>query len=155
MPDAVDGQQHNYLGSGWAFPMRSSVQGGLQLSKEAKKVEESIWIILRTGIGERVYRPDFGSRLAELAFAPMNSETLMQARLYVLEALEVWEPRITIEQIIIEPYPVTGIDKSVGNSYSIKGGEGRLDIMIYYRLKDQPDIYSFVYPYYLASATQE
>jgi len=69
--------------------------------------------------------------------------------------LEVWEPRITIEKIIIEPYPVQGIDKSVSNSYSMKGEEGRLDIIIYYRLKDQPDIHSFVYPYYLASATPE
>jgi phage baseplate assembly protein W len=155
MPDAVDSQQRDYLGTGWAFPMRLSVQGGLQLSQEAKKVEESIWIILRTGIGERVYRPDFGSRLAELAFAPMNSETLMLTRLYVLEALEVWEPRITIEKIIIEPYPVQSIDKSISSSYSLKGEEGRLDIIIYYRLKDQPDIHSFVYPYYLASATQE
>jgi phage baseplate assembly protein W len=155
MPDAVDSQQQDYLGTGWAFPMRLSLQGGLQLSSEVQKVEESIWIILRTGIGERVYRPDFGSRLAELAFAPMNSETLMLARLYVLEALEVWEPRITIEKIIIEPYPVKGIDKNRTNSYLMKGEEGRLDIIIYYRLKDQPDIHSFVYPYYLVSVTQE
>ena len=155
MPDILDSQERDYLGTGWAFPMRLSVQGGLQLSQEAQKVEESIWIILRTGIGERVYRPDFGSRLAELAFAPMNSETLMLTRLYILEALEVWEPRITIEKIIIEPYPVQGIDKSVSNSYSLKGEEGRLDIIIYYRPKDQPDIHSFVYPFYLASATQE
>ncbi len=155
MPDAIDSQQRDYLGTGWAFPMRSSLQGGLQLSSDVQKVEQSMWIILRTGIGERVYRPNFGSRLAELAFAPMNSETLILTRLYVLEALEVWEPRITIEKIIIEPYPVQGIDKSVSNSYSMKGEEGRLDIIIYYRLKDQPDIHSFVYPYYLASATPE
>jgi uncharacterized protein len=134
MPDAIKSQQRDYLGTGWSFPMCLSLQGGIQLSSEAQKVKESIWIILRTGVGERVYRPNFGSRLAELAFAPMNSETLILIRLYVLEALEVWETRIIIDEVITEPYPVGG----------------RVDIIINYRLKDQPDIYSFVYPYYLA-----
>ena len=153
MPDAIDSQQRDYLGTGWAFPMCLSVQGGIQLSSEAQKVKESIWIILRTGVGERVYRPDFGSRLAELTFAPMNSETLMLIRLYVLEALEVWEPRIIIDRVITEPYPVKGIDKQI-STYSTKGVEGRVDIIIDYRLKDEPDIYSFVYPYYLASGME-
>ncbi|MBW4671314.1 MAG: GPW/gp25 family protein [Cyanomargarita calcarea GSE-NOS-MK-12-04C] len=134
MPDAIASQQRDYLGTGWSFPMCLSLQGGIQLSSEGQKVKESIWIILRTGIGERVYRPNFGSRLAELAFAPMNSETLILIRLYVLEALEVWETRIIIDEVITEPYPVGG----------------RVDIIINYHLKDQPDIDSFVYPYYLA-----
>ncbi len=51
----VYGQQRDYLGTGWAFPLRLSLQGGIQLSSEAQKVKESIWIILRTGVGERVY----------------------------------------------------------------------------------------------------
>lgn len=138
MPDAVGSQRRDYLGTGWAFPLRISVQGGIQFSTQEQKVEESIWIILRTGVGERVYRPNFGSRLAELAFAPMNSETLILIRLYVLEALEIWEPRIVIEQVLTEPKPVQGI----------------VDIIINYRLKDEPDIHSFVYPFYLASAAE-
>jgi len=137
MPNAVDEQQ-TYLGKGWAFPMRLNVQGGVQLSTEAQKVRESIWIILRTGLGERVYRPSFGSRLAELAFAPMNSETLILIRLYVLEALEIWEPRIIIDEVRTDPDPV----------------RGRVDIIINYCLKDFPDIHSFVYPFYLLSTAE-
>lgn len=138
MPDAVNGQQRDYLGRGWAFPLHLSMQGGIQLSSEAQKVKESIWIILRTGLGERVYRPNFGSRLAELAFAPMNTETLIRIRLYVIEALEVWEPRIFIDEVRTDPDPV----------------RGRVDIIINYRLKDFPDIHSFVYPFYLLSMTE-
>lgn len=138
MPDVIDSQERAYLGKGWAFPLRLSVQGGIQLSSEAQKVKESIWIILRTGLGERLYRPDFGSRLAELAFAPMNSETLILIRLYVLEALEVWEPRIIIDEVRTDPDPI----------------RGRVDIIINYRLKDFPDIYSFVYPFYLLSLVE-
>jgi phage baseplate assembly protein W len=138
MPDTVFGQQRDYLGTGWAFPLRLNLQGGIDLSKEDQKIKESIWIILRTGVGERVYRPNFGSRLSELAFAPMNSDTLVLIRIYVLEALEVWEPRIIVDQVLTDPDPV----------------RGRVDIIINYRLKDYPEIYSFVYPYYLVSAQE-
>ena len=135
MPDELDLQQ-GYLGKGWAFPIALSVQGGIQLSTEEQKVRESIWIILRTGIGERVYRPDFGSRLSELAFSPLNSATLIRIQLYVLEALEVWEPRITDIEVYTEPDPI----------------RGKVGININYRLKDRSDIYNFVYPFYLLSA---
>jgi uncharacterized protein len=135
MPEEFDGQEQEYLGTGWAFPLQLSLQGGIQLSSEAQKVKESIWIILRTSLGERLYRPDFGSRLSELAFEPLNSTTMIQIRLYVSEALEVWEPRIEIDRVDTEPDPV----------------RGRVDIIINYRLKDYPDLQSFVYPFYLLS----
>ena len=138
MPEEFDGQERGYLGQGLAFPLQLSVQGGLQLSSAAQKVQESIWIILRTSLGERMYRPDFGSRLSELAFEPLNSSTMIQIRLYVVEALEIWEPRIEIDRVETEPDPV----------------RGRVDIIINYRLKEYPDLYSFVYPFYLVSGAQ-
>jgi phage baseplate assembly protein W len=132
----VYGQPRDYLGTGWAFPLQLSLQGGIKISSEDQKVRESIWIILRTGVGERVYRPNFGSRLSELAFAPLNTDTLLRIRLYVLEALEVWEPRIIVEEVLTEPDPV----------------RGKVNIIINYRLKNYADIYSFVYPFYLLAA---
>lgn len=136
--DGFDRPDQRYLGKGWAFPLRPSVQGGLQLSAAAQKVYESIWIILQTGLGERVYRPDFGSRLSELAFAPLNNNTLLLIRLYVQEALETWEPRIILEEVRTDPDPV----------------RGKVDIIIQYRLKQSADPFSFVYPFYLASAAE-
>jgi phage baseplate assembly protein W len=139
MPDITDGKQRAYLGTGWAFPLRLNVQGGLQLGSEEQDIEEAIWIILRTGLGERVYRPNFGSRLAELAFAPMNSETLLLMRLHVEEALEIWEPRIILDEVRTDPDPV----------------RGRVDIIIDYHLKSSYDPRSLVYPFYLLPPTEE
>ncbi|HBY80792.1 MAG TPA: baseplate protein, partial [Cyanobacteria bacterium UBA11148] len=79
-----------------------TLQGSPQLSSEIRNIEESIAIILGTKIGERVYRPDFGSRLFELAFAPMNTQTLLLIRLYVEEALTMWEPRIVVDAVRTE-----------------------------------------------------
>jgi uncharacterized protein len=138
MPEEFDGQEREYLGTGLAFPLQSSLQGGLKLSSDAQKVKESIWIILRTSLGERVYRPNFGSRLSELVFEPLNSATLIQIRLYVLEALEVWEPRIEIDRVETEADPIRGL----------------VNIIVYYYLKDYPDTHSFVYPFYLLSGAQ-
>ena len=130
-------EQQEHLGTGLSFPLQTNVQGGLKLSSEAQKVKESIWLILRTDLGERVYRPDFGCRLSELTFAPMNNDTLLRIRLYILEALQKWEPRIEVDEVRADPD--TG---------------GRINITIDYHLKSLPDPYSFVYPFYLVSEVE-
>ena len=138
MPDLWSDQQREYLGTGLTFPLQLNVQGEIKLSAQAQKVKESIWIILRTGLGERVYRPNFGCRLAELTFAPLNTDTMLRIRLYILEALQIWEPRIIVDDVRTDPDPI----------------RGRVDIIIDYRLKDYPDTYSFVYPFYLVSMSE-
>lgn len=122
-----------HLGKGIGFPLRTNVQGSLQISVGDRSVEDAIQIILRTNPGERVYRPEFGSRLGELVFAPLNTQTLLLIQLHVQEALEQWEPRIDLEEIRTDPDPVRGL----------------VDIKIIYRLKDQADLRSLVYPFYL------
>ncbi|HEY9850961.1 MAG TPA: GPW/gp25 family protein [Leptolyngbyaceae cyanobacterium] len=134
MPDENDDRQNDYIGSGLAFPLQISVQGGVQTSSSTQNIEESIIIILRTDLGERVYRPNFGSRLSELVFEPLNVQTLMLIRLYVEEALKMWEPRIILKEVRADPDPI----------------RGRVDIEIVYQPKNSPDTRSLVYPFYLS-----
>lgn len=129
-------EQKGYLGTGWNFPLEIDLQGGVGLCSADRDVRQAIQIILRTELGERVYRPDFGCRLSELTFAPMNTRTLFLIRLYVREALEVWEPRIELEEVRVDPDPVAGI----------------AHIAIDYRLKETHEPGSLVYPFYLVSA---
>ena len=123
MPEITNNQQRAYLGTGWSFPLEVNVQGNLQFSVAERNIEQSIGIILGTKLGERVYRPNFGSRLSELVFAPMNTQTLLLIRLYIQEALEMWEPRIVIDGIYAEPDPL----------------KGRVDVTIQYHPKDSHD----------------
>jgi uncharacterized protein len=127
-------RDREHLGTGFAFPLRIGPQGSIQLSSAEPNIEESIRIILRTEPGERVYRPDFGCRLSELAFASLNNQTLMKIRMYVQEALEQWEPRIDIEEIITDPDPI----------------RGKIDIVVGYKVKDTYDFKSLIYPFYLS-----
>lgn len=122
-----------YIGQGIAFPLGINLHGNIQTSAEIRNIEESIRIILGTKLGERVYRPDFGCRLHELTFAPMDTSTLLQTRLYVQIALEKWEPRIVIDKIETEADFI----------------EGCVNIVINYHPLDSYDSRSLVYPFYL------
>lgn len=50
-----DIKSKSHLGQGVAFPLRVSVQGGLQLSAQERNLEDSIRIILGISLGERIY----------------------------------------------------------------------------------------------------
>jgi len=135
MDEEFEEPEFDLVGAGFALPIGVNVQGGIQLSSDAPNLEESIAIILRTNLGERVYRPDFGSRLSELVFEPLNVQTLLLIRLYVEEAIESWEPRINLIEVRTDPDPI----------------RGKVDIEIIYQPKDSIDSRSLVYPFYLRS----
>ncbi len=122
-----------FIGAGWSFPPRPDGRGGIALVTDKDKIEQAIWIILSTPIGQRVMRPTFGSRLHELVFAPSNPETFGLAELYVREALEFWEPRIEL----------AGVSATVDPEERHK-----LLIEITYRIKATHDERSLVYPFY-------
>jgi len=94
----------DFLGSGWKFPPRLDNQGRIQLVHQEDDIEEAIRIILLTDKGERPMRPEFGSELFRLQFAPNDAATAGLARRYVTEALARWEPRIQVREVRAEPY---------------------------------------------------
>jgi phage baseplate assembly protein W len=124
------------IGRGWAFPVGVDATGGLRLSANEPEIEESIAIILGTSPGERVMRPRFGCRIHELVFAPNSAETVGLARRYVEEALGMWEPRITVEEVAVSLDPLE-VDR------------GRLNIGVRYTIRGTKDSRTLVYPFYL------
>lgn len=62
-------------------------------------LRQSIRDILRTPIGSRVMRREYGSRLFRLIDAPMNRSTLLDVYAATAEALERWEPRFRLDQV--------------------------------------------------------
>lgn len=124
-----------FLGRGWAFPLELDSDGKVPYSMEEKKIQESVLIILGTARGERVMRPDFGSRLHELVFAPMNSSTRSLVSHYATEALVQWEPRLDVLRISVQE------DRSAPS--------GTLLVDIEYRVRSTNSIFNLVYPFYL------
>ncbi|MGR3435272.1 MAG: GPW/gp25 family protein [Shimia sp.] len=60
---------------------------------------QSITDILTTPIGSRVMRRDYGSELPNLIDHPINGETVVDVMIATAEALDLWEPRITVERV--------------------------------------------------------
>ncbi|MCD6482266.1 MAG: GPW/gp25 family protein, partial [Candidatus Izimaplasma sp.] len=54
----------SFLGTGWKFPIEvDSTTGRIKTVSYEDDIKESIFIILGTGKGERIMRPDFGSNI--------------------------------------------------------------------------------------------
>lgn len=121
------------LGVGWAFPVGVDARGRIALARHERDIEEAIRIILLTPKGQRVMRPEFGSRLHDLIFAPNNATTAGLAAYYVEEALGMWEPRIAVQEVDARPDP---------------DDNGRLIIDITYQIKATYDSRTLVFPFY-------
>ncbi len=60
---------------------------------------QSIAVILTTPIGSRVMRRDFGSDLPQLIDQPITPETLVDLYQATAEALDTWEPRLSLRRV--------------------------------------------------------
>ena len=123
------------VGKGWNFPPKPDGRGGIALVADVPEIEQSIGVILGTGLGQRVMRPDFGCKIHDLAFAPINAHTLGLVQRYVEEAIGWWEPRVDLVDVDVQTDP------------SLRA-VGKLLINIRYKIKNTEDARSLVYPFY-------
>lgn len=127
-------ERKQFLGRGWAFPVAPDPATGRVASAEHEEdIRQSIRIILGTGRGERVMRPDFGCGIHDLVFETMDSTTLQRVRSVVDEALTRYEPRIEIIDIRVDP-----------ETESL----GQMLIELEYRVRLTNQVDNLVYPFY-------
>jgi uncharacterized protein len=124
----------DFIGSGWAFPLRTEATGRVALVSREREIEESINIILRTAHGERPMRPEFGCGIHDYVFASSDGATAAQIAYEVRLALTRWEPRIDVETVLVAP-----------------GDDDRhlLYVDIRYTIKDANDPRNLVFPFYM------
>lgn len=65
------------------------------------KIQDSIYNILSTKVGERLFLPEFGSRLHMLVFEPNNAIFADLADFYIRDALGKWEKRIQVTDVSV------------------------------------------------------
>jgi len=123
-----------FLGQGWAFPVRVNARGGLDWSAGAQSIEEAIWIILATPRRSRIMEPEFGCGLHDYVFAPNNANTRAVIASEVRAALVRWEPRIDLLAVKAEPQ----ID-----------AQNTLLIEVDYRIRANNAVRNIVYPFFL------
>ncbi len=124
----------DFLGRGLAFPLHTDATGSIALVGGEREVVESIRLILATSPGERPMRPEFGCAVHDLVFAPADAATAGQIAYEVRTALERWEPRITLDDVVV------GFDAA---------DRGTLLIDIRYHLRGTNDPRNLVFPFYV------
>jgi phage baseplate assembly protein W len=122
-----------FLGVGWAYPVKATGDGAIQLAEYEESVRQSIWIILGTAKGERVMRPDFGCGIYDLVFETNSPSTSGRVAQEVRDALLMFEPRIDVLDVQTQP---------AGN------GEVLL-LSIDYQVRATDNAFNLVYPFYL------
>jgi phage baseplate assembly protein W len=91
---------------GIIFPFRQSVTGKfLALSQETdEEIRSNLIFLLLTRKGSRYYLPDFGTRLYEYIFEPLDGETFDSIKTEIQDSVDKYIPNLTIQNITIEPY---------------------------------------------------
>lgn len=124
-----------FLGRGWRFPPSFDEKTqAVNMSSGTADIQESLWILLSTRLGERIMQPKYGCQLDELQFGALNRTTITYVSELIRTAILYHEPRIEVEKITIKE------DEST---------EGKLIIDLTYLVRGTNSRMNLVYPYYL------
>lgn len=124
----------DFVGRGISFPMRVDQSGALALTSAGADIDGSLRMVLTTAPGERLMRPQFGCRIWDLLFEPINANTLGLMAESVKDAVSQWEPRVELEDVQVEPDP---------------RDHSRVMINLKYKVRATNDRRNLVYPFYV------
>lgn len=126
----------SFLGRGFKFPVQvDEATGRFKMASYEEDIQEAIFIILNTRVGERPMRPQFGCRIYDYLFESMSYSVISSMAEAVREALLMWEPRIDEIQVDV---------------LTERLAEGIADIQIQYVVRRTNNPYNLVYPFYLS-----
>jgi phage baseplate assembly protein W len=123
-----------FIGRGLMFPMGVDHTGSISLTSGPDDLDRSIRVVLATAPGERVMRSQFGCRIWELLFEPINANTVGLMSQAVREAIAQWEPRVDVEDVHVTPDD---------REHSL------VRIGVTYRVRTTNDRRNLVYPFYV------
>jgi len=125
----------SFLGRGWKFPVRvDPTTGRIAMSEMEQDIKESIYIILKTAMGERLMRPEFGCGIHDLVFSSMSTVTLGLFESRVREAIKRWESRVEILRLDV---------------FTKEPDRGKLEINLSCQVRDTNTEFNLVFPFYL------
>lgn len=123
----------DFIGTGWAFPLGFEPSGSVAMARGEEKIEQAMRLILSTYPGERPMRPQWGSTLRDNVFGGTGQENAAAIAHEVERALEYWEPRAAVNQVLV--YPDASRD-------------GLLYIDIWYTVRGTNSPRNLVFPFY-------
>lgn len=95
----------NGITYGITFPFRDSFDGKfLDLTDTSEEeIKSNLIHLLLTRKGSRYFMPNFGTRLYEYIFEPLDSPTFDQIETEIKDSVETYIPNLIITSVTIEP----------------------------------------------------
>lgn len=129
----------DFVGRGWTFPPSVDARGRIALSGGIEEIEGAMRMVLLTAPGERVMRPEFGCRAWDYVFQPLNPNTMGMIETAVEEALQRWEPRVTVESVRASEDPARQGTVAVQVEYTLKDTNDRRNLVVpFYEIGEEP-----------------
>jgi uncharacterized protein len=129
----------SFLGTGWDFP--PTFEGGpdgVRMISDEEDIRSSLRILLTTTVGERRMQPRYGCNLHRLVFEPADATLQAYIKDLVKIAILYFEPRIILDDLVLEPQPL----------------EGLIHLVLTYTIAKTNTRFNFVYPFYLTDGTE-
>ena len=132
-------QDQAFLGTGWAFPPHFIPQiNSAAMTSGQENIQESLQILLNTGIGQRIMEFSYGTQLNSLVFNNLTALLENQIIDTIQQAVLMYEPRIRLESVTLG---------------SLDTQTGLIKINIEYTTISTNTRNNFVYPFYLNEGT--
>ncbi|GLY40030.1 baseplate protein [Amycolatopsis sp. NBRC 101858] len=123
-----------FLGTGWRFPILPDEAGRLSYAVGETSIEHCLRALLLTATGERVMRPDLGTKAQDSVFAPGSVPNLRELERSIADAVRDFEPRVELSDVLAEADP---------------GDESHVTVSIEYRVRRTNTKANLVFPFYL------
>lgn len=123
------------IGKGWAFPPEFKVENNKTLMVEdVEDINQSLYILFTTKIGERVMQPNYGSAMKTMLFENINEHFKTYMRLALTRSINLYEARI-------KPIKLEFVEDDLN--------EGRYLMILEYYILETNQKNNFVFPFYL------
>jgi uncharacterized protein len=145
----------DFIGKGWRFPIKVNARGRLEWSAGPGRIQDAIWIIIKTALGERLMRPAFGAGVDDFVFEANSEINRAQLASVIKSALLEWEPRIELDDVRVtsgwqaKDWRLEALDSPQAMKDRSTALDSQVVVTIEYRLRTTNEIFNVVFPFYL------
>ncbi len=127
--------KEDIIGTGWSFPPTFRVNDNTtSMVNGVEDINQSLYILFTTEIGERVMQPNFGTALRSMIFESVNEHFKSYMRMVLVRSITLYEARI-------RPLSI--------DFYDDETLEGRYIMKLEYVVSATRQRNNFVFPFYL------
>lgn len=145
----------DFIGKGWRFPIKVNARGRLEWSDGPPRIQDAIWVIIKTALGERLMRPTFGAGVDDFVFQSNSGINRTALATAIKSALLEWEPRIDLDDVRVNSAWEVHDSKleALDSEQAIRDRSTTLDsqvvVTIQYRIRTTNELFNVVFPFYL------